>query len=88
VWWMALNGIHFNKIKIFKLEPSCKSVNPLHYYYLKTTSPTLSCTRFVGLASSGGNCTTADEPSNFEDVNMYSDWIKRTMEDAGYPYQY
>ncbi|WAQ96260.1 ENTK-like protein [Mya arenaria] len=41
-----------------------------------------------GLASSGGNCTLADEPSNFEDVSMYTDWIRTTMEQAGYPYQY
>ncbi|KAH3872497.1 anionic trypsin-2-like isoform X2 [Dreissena polymorpha] len=41
-----------------------------------------------GLASSGGNCTTADEPSVFEDISMYTQWIRTTMEDAGYPYQY
>merc|ERR550539_109203 len=35
-----------------------------------------------GIASSGGNCTTADEPGIFEDVSMYSDWIKKTMEEA------
>lgn len=42
----------------------------------------------LGLASSGGNCTLADEPSVFEDVSMYSDWIRNTMESAGYPYEY
>jgi len=41
-----------------------------------------------GLASSGGDCKKADEPSVFEDVGAYSDWIKKTMEDAGYPYAY
>ena len=34
VW--SLNGI-YNEVKFFKLLPSCKSVNPLHYYYLKIT---------------------------------------------------
>lgn len=43
---------------------------------------------FSGIASSGGNCTTADEPGIFEDVSLYSDWIKKTMEEAGYPYQF
>ena len=43
---------------------------------------------FAGIASSGGNCTVADEPSVFEDVSMYSDWIRNTMESAGYPYEY
>lgn len=48
-----------------------------------------TCMCFVlGLASSGGNCTLADEPSVFEDVSMYSDWIRNTMESAGYPYEY
>ncbi|XP_045213760.1 chymotrypsinogen A-like isoform X2 [Mercenaria mercenaria] len=42
----------------------------------------------TGIASSGGNCTTADEPGIFEDVTMYTDWIKKTMEEAGYPYQF
>ncbi|XP_060571115.1 chymotrypsinogen A-like [Ruditapes philippinarum] len=42
----------------------------------------------MGIASSGGNCTTADEPGIFEDVTMYTEWIKKTMEEAGYPYQY
>jgi len=41
-----------------------------------------------GLASSGGDCQKADQPSVFEDVSQYSDWIKNTMEQAGYPYQY
>ena len=41
-----------------------------------------------GLASSGGDCTKADEPGVFEDVSQYSDWIKQTMRDANYPYQY
>ena len=43
---------------------------------------------FVGLASSGGSCTKANEPSVFEDVGMYAGWIKKTMEDAQHPYQY
>lgn len=50
-------------------------------------SYTFSCW-FSGIASSGGNCTTADEPGIFEDVSLYSDWIKKTMEEAGYPYQF
>lgn len=41
-----------------------------------------------GIASSGGNCTLADEPSVFEDVSMYHEWILTTMENAGYPYEY
>lgn len=41
-----------------------------------------------GLASSGGDCRKANEPGIFEDVSMYSDWIKKTMEDAGYSYSY
>jgi transmembrane serine protease 2 len=41
-----------------------------------------------GLASSGGDCTKADEPGIFEDVSMYTDWIKKTMEESGYPYMY
>lgn len=41
-----------------------------------------------GLASSGGDCTKADQPSVFEDVPQYSEWIKTTMEQAGYGYQY
>jgi len=41
-----------------------------------------------GLASSGGDCKKADEPSVFEDVSAYSDWIKQTMEQAGFAYQY
>ncbi|XP_052820910.1 chymotrypsinogen A-like [Mya arenaria] len=41
-----------------------------------------------GLASSGGNCTTADEPGIFEDVTVYQNWVLTTMETAGYPYQY
>ena len=48
----------------------------------------LFCSMLVGLASSGGNCTKADEPSVFEDVSQYTGWIKRQMEDAGYPYPY
>ncbi|KAL4240264.1 Tryptase beta-2 [Mactra antiquata] len=41
-----------------------------------------------GIASSGGDCTKADEPGIFEDVSQYSDWIKQTMEQAGYSYEY
>ncbi|KAL3875570.1 hypothetical protein ACJMK2_033511 [Sinanodonta woodiana] len=41
-----------------------------------------------GIASSGGNCTFANEPGVFEDVPRYTNWIKTTMEQAGYPYQY
>ena len=43
---------------------------------------------FTGLASSGGSCTKANEPSVFEDVSQYAAWIKRTMEDAKLPYPY
>lgn len=43
---------------------------------------------FTGLASSGGNCRQANEPSVFEDVNQYTGWIKQSMQDAGYPYPY
>lgn len=42
----------------------------------------------TGLASSGGDCKKADQPSVFEDVPVYANWIKKTMEDAGYAYQY
>ena len=42
----------------------------------------------TGIASSGGNCTLADEPSVFEDVSIYVEWIITTMEQAGYPYEY
>ncbi|XP_052789911.1 vitamin K-dependent protein C-like isoform X2 [Mya arenaria] len=41
-----------------------------------------------GLASSGGDCKTADKPGIFEDLSMYQDWIKATMEQANFPYQY
>ncbi|KAL3875568.1 hypothetical protein ACJMK2_033509 [Sinanodonta woodiana] len=41
----------------------------------------------MGIASSGGNCKLHDEPGVFEDVTKYSDWVKKTMEDAGFPYQ-
>ena len=41
-----------------------------------------------GIASSGGDCTTADEPGIFEDVSMYNAWIKQAMTNAGFPYQY
>ncbi|WAQ95675.1 hypothetical protein MAR_028365 [Mya arenaria] len=40
------------------------------------------------LASSGGNCTLANEPGIFEDVSQYTDWIKGVMTAAGYDYQY
>lgn len=43
---------------------------------------------FKGIASSGGNCTLANEPSVFEDVSMYVEWIITTMEQAGFPYEY
>ena len=33
--WSSVNGIHFNKIKILKLLPSCKSVHLLQRSYLK-----------------------------------------------------
>ena len=29
------NGIYFDKNRFLKPLPSCKYVNPLHYYYLK-----------------------------------------------------
>ncbi|KAH3871591.1 chymotrypsinogen A-like [Dreissena polymorpha] len=42
-----------------------------------------------GIASSGGDCTkTTDSPGVFEDVTQYQDWILKTMEESGYPYQY
>ena len=41
-----------------------------------------------GLASSGGNCETAEKPGIFEDMSMYHDWIVTTLEETGYPYQY
>ncbi|XP_052760772.1 coagulation factor XI-like [Mya arenaria] len=41
-----------------------------------------------GIASSGGDCTAADEPGVFEDVSKYISWIKTQMQTAGYPYQY
>ncbi|KAH3869477.1 plasma kallikrein-like [Dreissena polymorpha] len=41
-----------------------------------------------GIASSGGDCTLANEPGIFEDVTKYQDWILKSMEEAGYPYQY
>ncbi|XP_052789016.1 plasma kallikrein-like [Mya arenaria] len=41
-----------------------------------------------GLASSGGNCTLANEPGIFEDVSQYTDWVKGVMTAAGYDYQY
>ena len=48
-----------------------------------------TCTISIpGLASSGGDCVKADSPGVFEDVSQYVDWIKRTMEQAGYMYQY
>lgn len=43
---------------------------------------------YPGLASSGGDCTTADEPGIFEDLSQYQDWILKTMEEAHYPYMY
>ena len=42
----------------------------------------------TGLASSGGDCGKTDEPVVFEDVSHYSDWIKRQMRNANFPYQY
>lgn len=41
-----------------------------------------------GLASSGGDCTKADQPSVFEDVSQYTDWIKQTMQQNRIPYQF
>jgi secreted trypsin-like serine protease len=41
-----------------------------------------------GIASSGGDCKLGNQPGVFEDVTKYSDWIKKTMEEAGFPYQY
>lgn len=41
-----------------------------------------------GIASSGGDCTRADEPGIFEDVSKYTQWIKNQMSSAGFPYEY
>ncbi|KAL3875572.1 hypothetical protein ACJMK2_033513 [Sinanodonta woodiana] len=41
-----------------------------------------------GLASSGLDCHIAKYPGVYEDVSLYSDWIKQTMASSGYPYQY
>jgi len=41
-----------------------------------------------GIASSGGDCSVADEPGVFEDVSKYATWVKTKMTDAGFPYQY
>jgi len=41
-----------------------------------------------GIASSGGDCKKGDMPGIFEDVTVYTQWIKNTMEQAGFPYQY
>ncbi|KAH3869460.1 ovochymase-1-like [Dreissena polymorpha] len=41
-----------------------------------------------GVASSGGDCKTADEPGLFEDILVYRNWIQSTMAAAGYTYQY
>ncbi|KAL3875567.1 hypothetical protein ACJMK2_033508 [Sinanodonta woodiana] len=39
-----------------------------------------------GIASSGGNCRNHSDPDAFEDVALFSDWVKNTMRDANYPY--
>jgi len=48
----------------------------------------LSVLILTGLASSGGDCRVGDMPGIFEDMSSYYDWIIRTMEESGYPYQY
>nr|ADA61200.1 serine protease [Sinohyriopsis cumingii] len=41
-----------------------------------------------GLASSGVDCHITRYPGVYEDLSMYSDWIKQTMATSGYPYEY
>ena len=41
-----------------------------------------------GIASAGGNCTVADKPGVFDDVGKQVAWIKGTMQNQSYPYQY
>ena len=41
-----------------------------------------------GIASSGGDCSIAEDPGIFEDVSQYTNWIKTVMITAGYPYEF
>jgi len=42
----------------------------------------------AGVASSGSACNKVNVPGIYVDLHLYVDWIKNTMSDAGYEYQY